>query len=199
MTLAGLLVRAEPVLRRVDRVAGGRAASLRIPEESRTAPATRRALLLVAWGLTAELVIAAAAVGFAVAIADTGESVPGIVWYRLVVILAITATLFYFLWRAGLGWVWAFSRLRLFSIVFPVVAIGTCLVPGLYPPWMIAEQILFSAVLVAVSLVLHRPAVRVAYAASAAAPTATARTPFPRPPTGPPTRSQSALGPRARR
>ncbi len=170
MTLAGLLVRAEPVLRRVDRVAGGRRATLRIPEESRRAPTTRRALLLVAWGLVAELVIAAAAVGFAVAIADTGGRVPGIVWYRLVVILALTATLLYFLWRAGLGWVWAFSRLRLFTIVFPVVAIGTCLVPGLYPPWMVAEQVLFSAVLVAVSLVLHRPVVRSAYAASAARP-----------------------------
>jgi hypothetical protein len=163
-------MKAESVMLRIDRVAGGRKAALRIPDEVRTEPATRRALLVVSGCLVGELVIAAAAVAFAVAITDTGGSVPGIVWYRLVVILGLTSTLFYFVWRAWLGWVWAYTRLRLFSIVFPVIALGTSAIPGLYPPWMIVEQVLFSLVLVAVAVVLWRPQVRAAYAV---APTAT--------------------------
>ena len=42
------------------------------------------------------------------------------------VIFAIAATLFFFWFRAQAGLWWAYSRLRLFSIVFPCVAIGTC-------------------------------------------------------------------------
>lgn len=49
------------------------------------------------------------------------------------VIFAIAATLFFFWFRAQAGLWSAYSRLRLFSIIFPCVAIGTCLIPGLYP------------------------------------------------------------------
>ncbi len=168
-------MRAEGLFLRIDRVAGGRTAALRIADEVRTRPATRRTLRVVSGCLVGELVIAAAAVAFAVAITDTGGTVPGIVWYRLVVILALTSTLFYFVWRARLGWVWAYLRLRLFSIVFPVIALGTCAIPGLYPPWMIVEQVLFSLVLVAVAVVLWRPQVRAAYAVAQAAGSAPGR------------------------
>ncbi len=155
---------AEGVLLRVDRLVGGRYATHRIPAEMRTEPRTRRALVTVTWWLVAELVLAAAAVGVAVDIHDRGGQVSGIVWYRLVVIFALTATLFYFVWRAGLGFYWAYSRLRLFSIVFPVVALVTSAVPGLYPSWMIVEQVLFSLVLVGVSLVLSSKHMRAAFA-----------------------------------
>ena len=73
------------------------------------------------------------------------------------------ATLFYLRWRARLGWWWAYSRLSLFAIVFPVVAIATCLVPGLYPRWMVTEQVAFSGVLLLIRWILTRPVVKAAY------------------------------------
>jgi len=80
-----------------------------------------------------------------------------------VVIFAIAATLFFFWFRAQAGLWWAYSRLRLFSIVFPCVAIGTCLIPGLYPSWMIAEQIVFSCLVLVAFVVLSQRDVADAY------------------------------------
>ena len=157
-------MRAEALFLRIDRVAGGRYATHRVPEEARAAPRTRRALLTVTWWLVAELVLAAGAVGVALDVRDHGGSVSGIVWYRLVVIFGLTATLFYFVWRAGRGFYWAYSRLRLFSMVFPVVALASSAVPGLYPSWMIVEQILFSVVLLAIAVVLSSAHMRAVFA-----------------------------------
>ncbi len=155
---------AEAWFLRIDRIAGGRYASHRIPDEARAAPRTRRALLTVTWWLVAELVLAAGAVGVALDVRDHGGTVSGIVWYRLVVIFALTATLFYFVWRAGRGFYWAYSRLRLFSIVFPVVAVVSSAIPGLYPSWMIVEQVAFSAVLIAIAVVLSSGHMRAVFA-----------------------------------
>ena len=155
---------AEALFLRIDRIAGGRYATHRVADEACTAPRTRRALLAVTWGLVAELVLAAGAVGVALDISDHGGAVSGIVWYRLVVIFALTATLFYFVWRAGRGFYWAYSRLRLFSIVFPVVAVASSAVPGLYPSWMIVEQVAFSVVLLAIAVVLSSAHMREVFA-----------------------------------
>lgn len=84
-------------------------------------------------------------------------------WWRLLVIFAIAATLFYFWFRAQAGWWWAYSRLRLFSVVFPVIAVSTCLIPGLYPGWMIIEQLVFSALVLICFVLLSQPEVRSAY------------------------------------
>lgn len=154
----------ERVLRRVDRVAAGRQADLRIEDADRTDPRTVTAFTRVTWLLLAEFVIGAGAVVEAVLLSRRGEDVSPVVWWRLVVIFGIATTLFYFVWRARLGLWWAYSRLRLFSLVFPAIAIGTCLVPGLYPAWMVDEQLLFSAVLLLVRWVLSRPHLRAAYA-----------------------------------
>ena len=147
----------------VDRLAAGRYAAHRIDEDSRTDPQIRRAFTLVTWLLLTEFVIGAGAVAAAVVLTEEGDTVSPIVWWRLVVIFAIATTLFYFVWRARLGYGWAYSRLRLFSVVFPVVAVTTCLIPGLYPGWMIAEQLLFSAVLLVVNRVLSAPQLRTTF------------------------------------
>ena len=154
----------ERLLGWVDRLAAGRSAAHRINDSARADPRTRSAFTLVTWLLLAEFVIGAGAVVEALTLSRTGHDVSPVVWWRLVVIFGIATTLFYFLWRARLGFWWAYSRLRLFSLVFPVVAMSTCLVPGLYPSWMVAEQLLFSAVLLLVRRVLSAPHLRLAYA-----------------------------------
>lgn len=154
----------ESWFRLVDRIAGGRHAAHRIPEAARTDPLVRRSFRQVGLLLALLLLIGGGAVAEAVTQVRGGGHVSGLVWWRLVVIFGIATTLFYFLWRARLGWWWAYSRLSLFSIVFPVIAVATCLVPGLYPTWMVVEQLAFSTVLLVVRWVLTRPHLRQAYA-----------------------------------
>ena len=153
----------EDVARRLDRVGGGRHAAYRVGESVREDPRTRTTFRRVAALLVVVFVIGSGAVGEAILQTVEGAPVSGIVWWRLIVIFLIAGTLFYFLWRASLGYWWAYSRLRLFSVVFPVIAVTTCLIPGLYPAWMIAEQIAFSAVLLVIFRLLSRPDLRTGY------------------------------------
>ena len=148
----------------VDRVAAGRQAAHRIDDAMRTDPRTMTAFTRVTWLLLAEFVIGGGAVAQAIRLSRAGEAVSLVVWWRLLVIFGIATTLFYFVWRARLGFWWAYSRLRLFSLVFPVIAVATCVIPGLYPGWMVAEQLLFSAVLLLVRGVLSTSHLRSAYA-----------------------------------
>jgi hypothetical protein len=154
----------ERLLLWVDRLAAGRQAAHRVEEAVRVDPRTTTAFTRVAWLLSAEFVIGAGAIVEAAVRARAGDPVSPVVWWRLLVIFGIAGTLFYFLWRARLGFWWAYSRLRLFSVVFPVVAVATCLIPGLYPTWMVIEQLVFSAVLLLVRVVLSTPHLRAAYA-----------------------------------
>jgi len=99
-------------------------------------------------------VIGVAAVAIAVVIAVQAGSmaaVPFAVWMRALIVLAMTATLFYFAWRAALGWRWAYQRLRLFAQIFPVITLVMAAIPGLYPAWMVTEQIVFSLIMIGVA------------------------------------------------
>lgn len=153
----------ESVARRLDRFAGGRHAAYRIDREKREDPQVRRSWTVLGWLIVLLVLLGGGAVGAALDITVTGGSVSRLVWWRLLVILAIATTLLYFRWRAQRGWWWAYSRLKLFSVVFPVIAIGTSLIPGLYPGWMVAEQIAFSSVLLCMFWLLSRPPLAAAY------------------------------------
>ena len=153
----------ESLLRLVDRVAGGRHADYTIPVESLEHPRTRRAFVVISWLLVVELLIGAAAVGVAVALQLAGQRIPFAVWMRSVVVLGMTATLFYFAWRAQRGYYWAHSRLRLFSKIFPVVTLVIAAIPGLYPLWMVTEQIVFSLILIGVADYLDSDHMRAAF------------------------------------
>ncbi|GAA4154231.1 hypothetical protein GCM10022286_01530 [Gryllotalpicola daejeonensis] len=149
-----LLTRLEPTFRFLDRVAGGRHADVVAPAEAVAHPRTRQAFLRVAWLLGVELLLGLAAVGIAVGLALGGASVTLPVWMRTVVVLGITATLFYFTWRASRGWYWAYQRLLLFTRIFPVVTLVLAAIPHLYPAWMITEQIVFSLILLGIGAYL---------------------------------------------
>ena len=107
------------------------------------------------------------AVVVALALARNGEAVPLSVWLRTVVVLGMTATLFYFAWRAARGWRWAYQRLRLFAQIFPVITLVMAAVPGLYPTWMITEQIVFSLIMIGIADFLTSDHMRAAYRAPA--------------------------------
>jgi len=154
----------ESVLLEIDRLAGGRHADHTISEEMRTDPKTRRAFVTITWLLAAGLLLGLAAVVVAVVLLLRGDQVAWVVWMRLVVVLGMTMTLFYFAWRAQRGFYWAYSRLRLFSKIFPIVALVTAAIPGLYPLWMITEQICFALILLGIADYLSTDHMREAYA-----------------------------------
>lgn len=156
-------VKTEKLLRRLDRITGGARAGIRVPADRVAASRTRRAFAWITWLLVLELVIGVAAVGIAVVLAADGEAVRFAVWMRTVVVLGMTATLFYFSWRAALGWVWAYQRLRLFSKIFPVITLVMAAIPHLYPLWMVTEQIVFSLVMIGVSDFLNTDEMRAAF------------------------------------
>lgn len=159
----------ESFLQRLDRIAGGRGAGVTISEEARTHPKTRRAFAWVMWLLVVELILGVGAVVVALVLATGGEPVSFAVWMRTVVVLAMTVTLFYFAWRAKLGWRWGYQRLRLFSQIFPVITLVMAAIPGLYPAWMVTEQIIFSLIMIGIADFLTSDHMRDAYRKPASA------------------------------
>ena len=160
----------ENVLLEIDRIAGGRHADHTISDQMRRDPRTRRVFVAITWLLVVELVLGTGALAVPVMLHLRGDAVPLIVWMRLIVVLAMTTTLFYFAWRAQGGYYWAYSRLRLFSKIFPVVALTTAAIPGLYPLWMVTEQIFFSLILLGIAEYLSTDHMREAYTKPARAP-----------------------------
>ncbi|WP_231444181.1 hypothetical protein [Brevibacterium zhoupengii] len=140
----------ENLFAKIDRVAGGSKAGLIVPAEGLAHPKTKRAFAWITGLLAFELVLGVGAVVVAVIIAGNGEPVPFAVWMRTVVVLAMTATLFYFFWRSTKGYYWGYQRLRLFAQIFPVITLVMAAIPGLYPIWMITEQIVFSLIMIGV-------------------------------------------------
>jgi hypothetical protein len=153
----------EPLFLRLDRFGGGRIAGHRMREELRQDPRTHRYFVGIFTILGIELVIGLVAVVIAIVLAVSGQEVRWAVWFRSLAVLAITATLFYFALRAVRGWYWAYSRLRLFSRVFPIVTLAVAAIPGLYPLWMTVEQIVFSLLMVGIGDILTSDHMRDAF------------------------------------
>ena len=160
----------ESVLLEIDHLAGGRHADHTISDQMRRDPRTRRVFVAITWLLVVELVLGTGALAVPVMLHLRGDAVPWIVWMRLAIVLAMTTTLFFFAWRAQAGYYWAYSRLRLFSKIFPVVALVTAAIPGLYPLWMVTEQIFFSLILLGIAEYLSTDHMREAYAKPGRAP-----------------------------
>ncbi len=78
---------------------------------------------------------------------------PWAVWFRATVVLLITLTLYVFAWRAQLGYYWVPAA----AVVQPDLPDrhtrrrGD---PGLYPFWMVIEQIVFSLLMIGIGDVL---------------------------------------------
>ncbi|PPF63529.1 hypothetical protein C5E16_15390 [Clavibacter michiganensis] len=171
----------DQLLSRLDRIAAGRQAGHVIAEDMRDHPFTARAFRWIRWILVAETFVGAAAVATALTLAADGVDVAPAVWFRSFVVLAMTVTLYYFAWRASAGYWWAYSRLRLFSQVFPVVTLVIAAIPGLYPLWMVIEQIVFSLLLTGVADILRSDHMRDAFPKPPRSPRGAGRGPTARP------------------
>ena len=157
----------ERMLRRVDRIAAGRRQrDLRAPAELMADPRVHRGFRAIRWILTAELVVGAAALVIAFVNLMDGTPDNLAVWMRGVVVLGLTVGLGYFALRAGQGWFWSYSRLRLFSRIFPTVTLVIAAIPGLYPLWMVIEQIIFSLLMIGIGDIATSDAMRTAFAKS---------------------------------
>ena len=148
---------------RLDRIAGGRQAGHVIHEDMREHPRTVRAFVGIRWLLLGETVVGLTAIFIAAVLWSRGEHVPWAVWFRSTVVLFITASLYVFAWRAQLGYWWAYSRLRLFSRIFPIVTLIVATIPGLYPGWMVVEQIVFSLLMIGIGDLLTTDHMRAAF------------------------------------
>ncbi len=70
---------------------------------------------------------------------------------EVLVVLLMTLTLFFFSWRARAGYYWGYQRLRLFSRIFPVISLNVATILGLYPYWMVIEQIIFAILMIGIA------------------------------------------------
>lgn len=150
-------------LRPLDRFAAGRQVSVRIDPDLVNHPRTKRSFRGIRWILAAEVLVGIAAVVIAVVLTLGGEQVSWAVWFRSVVVLGITVTLYYFATRGAEGYYWGYSRLRLFSRIFPIVTLVIATIPGLYPWWMTIEQVVFSLLLIGIGDILTTDHMRAAF------------------------------------
>lgn len=153
--------RLEPLFLLVDRLGGGRDWEHQV--SGATVPGARRGLIAVSAILGACLLLGTGTVIVVFWLFLTGHTVTLPVWIRGLVILGITASLFYFVWRAWIGKYWAFRRLQLFTRVFPVIALVLSAIPHFFPLWMIVEQLVFACLLIVAAVILSAPPMREAF------------------------------------
>lgn len=140
----------ENLFAKIDRIAGGSKAGLFVDAAGLAHPKTKRTFAWITGLLVVELILGFGAVVAAVIIAEAGGPVPFAVWMRTVVVRGMTATLFYFFWRSTKSFWWGYQRLRLFAQIFPVITLVMAAIPGLYPIWMITEQVVFGLIMIGV-------------------------------------------------
>jgi len=147
----------------IDKLAGGRQGHYVIADPMRDHPRTKRAFRWIQWILAAEVVVGLSAIVVALVLESQGIHVEFAVWFRGLVVLFMTLTLFFFAWRAQLGYYWGYQRLRLFSQIFPVITLIVATIPGLYPYWMVIEQIIFAVLMIGIADFLTSDHMRDAY------------------------------------
>lgn len=147
----------------IDKLAGGRHGHYVISETMRDHPLTHRAFRWVNGILALEVLVGLSAIVIALILEIRGTPPGFAVWFRGIVVLFMTLTLFFFAWRAQAGYYWGYQRLRLFSQIFPVITLIVATIPGLYPYWMVIEQIIFAVLMIGIADFLTSDHMRDAY------------------------------------
>lgn len=147
----------------IDKLAGGRNGHYVIDEAMRDHARTKKTFRWVEIILGAEVLVGLSSIVVAIILQANGEHVGFAAWFRGAVVLFMTLTLFFFAWRAQQGYYWGYQRLRLFSQVFPVITLIIATIPGLYPYWMVVEQIIFAVLMIGIADFLTSDHMRDAY------------------------------------
>lgn len=126
-------------------------------------PRTQRA-----FGTAKNLVAAYGALGAAVlltvaVLACTGHSVTSFMWGRSGGVLASAAVIYWMTALAARGTRWAYLRVRILSVLMPIVIIGVDLIPGICPPWFALIQAVSALPLAAAAFVSNGPRLRAAF------------------------------------
>jgi hypothetical protein len=96
------------------------------------------------------------------------DHVPSTVWGRVIGLLVASPLYLLFANRMAAGRRWAYVRLRVLSVLGTVGIAVLVALPGLYPVWMRAEQAAQGVVLLALAVVVSRPALKSRFAKPAA-------------------------------
>ncbi|MFT4234646.1 MAG: hypothetical protein QM607_06580 [Microbacterium sp.] len=158
----------ERVVLLIDRMVGGRQRHLTVGPQAARAPRVRTTWMAILTLLALSLLLGTSTLVIAFVLWRGSTTEPFMVWVRGTVVLGLTAGLVYFVWRAMAGFWWAYSRMRLFVFIFPVVSLILVSIPGLYPTWMRVEQVAFAVLILAVGILLWSPWMRSAYRKPAA-------------------------------
>jgi hypothetical protein len=103
----------------------------------------------------------------AVVLRDHPQLVNTAVWVRSTIVLATSIATYVFVERAARGDRAAFLRLRVASIVVPLVIVVVIVLPDPFPAWMKVQQGLCALALAAAAVLVNRSSLRRSFAAGA--------------------------------
>jgi hypothetical protein len=86
------------------------------------------------------------------------------VWTHAIIVFGFALLLVDSTRRAAHGSRSGYRRLRIVSVVIPLVSIVLIVIPGLFPTWMKIEQSVYALVLLAVAVLASRDSVRSTFA-----------------------------------
>ncbi|GAB7029221.1 hypothetical protein AB0G35_12585 [Streptomyces sp. NPDC021749] len=109
------------------------AAHLNHPRTRRTFRTARN--LVAAYGALSAAVLLTVAV-----LALTGHPVTSFMWGRSGGVLASAAVIYWMTVLAARGTRWAYLRVRILSVLMPVVIVGVDMIPGICPLWFALAQ-----------------------------------------------------------
>ncbi|WP_030678607.1 hypothetical protein [Streptomyces rimosus] len=98
-----------------------------------------------------------------VVLAATGHEVTSFMWGRSAGVLASAAVTYWLTVLAARGARWAYLRVRVISVVMPVVIVAIDLIPGALPAWFIAMQAVCALAIGATAFIVNGSELRAAF------------------------------------
>ncbi|MEE4419308.1 hypothetical protein [Streptomyces bugieae] len=126
-------------------------------------PRTRRAFgtakkLVAAYGALSAAVLITVAV-----LALTGHQVTSFMWGRSGGVLASAAVIYWMTVLAARGTRWAYLRVRILSVLMPIVIVGIDMIPGVCPLWFALIQAVSAVPLAAAAFLSNGSQLRAAF------------------------------------
>ncbi|UZJ32767.1 hypothetical protein [Streptomyces endophytica] len=114
--------------------------------------------LVAAYGALSAAVLITVAV-----LALTGHAVTSFMWGRSGGVLASAAVIYWMTVLAARGTRWAYLRVRILSVLMPIVIVGIDMIPGICPLWFALIQAASAVPLAAAAFLSNGPQLRAAF------------------------------------